>query len=94
MKRVPSYRLHKPSGRAVVTLNGKDHYLGEYGSAESREAYNRLLLQWESAGRSLSFGSKPTVAMIAADYVEFCKTYYPDRKYTHAEAVRYNGQLP
>lgn len=26
--RVPSYRLHRPSGRAVVTLGGRDHYLG------------------------------------------------------------------
>jgi hypothetical protein len=25
--RVPSYRRHKPSGQAVVTLNGKDRYL-------------------------------------------------------------------
>ena len=25
---IPSYRLHKPSGQAVVTLNGRDHYLG------------------------------------------------------------------
>jgi hypothetical protein len=26
--RIPSYREHKPSGQAVVTLNGRDHYLG------------------------------------------------------------------
>ena len=25
--RVPSYRRHKPSGQAVVTLNGRDIYL-------------------------------------------------------------------
>lgn len=23
----PTYRLHKPSGRAIVTFNGRDHYL-------------------------------------------------------------------
>jgi len=28
--RVPSYRLHKPSGQAVVTLDSRDHYLGVY----------------------------------------------------------------
>jgi hypothetical protein len=27
--RVPSYRRHKPTGQAVVTLNGKDRYLGK-----------------------------------------------------------------
>ena len=26
-KRIPSYRQHRPSGQAVVTLNGRDHYL-------------------------------------------------------------------
>ena len=30
-KKVPSYRVHKASGQAVVTLGGKDHYLGKYG---------------------------------------------------------------
>jgi hypothetical protein len=29
--RVPSYRLHKPTGLAVVTIHGKDHYLGKHG---------------------------------------------------------------
>jgi hypothetical protein len=27
--RVPSYRRHTPSGQAVVTLNGRDSYLGD-----------------------------------------------------------------
>lgn len=26
--RRPSYQRHKPSGQAVVTLNGRDFYLG------------------------------------------------------------------
>jgi hypothetical protein len=30
--RVPSYRRHKPTGQAVVTLNGKDHYLGRWNT--------------------------------------------------------------
>jgi hypothetical protein len=44
--RTPSYRLHKPSGQAVVTFSGKDHYLGRFGSPESREAYDRLVAEW------------------------------------------------
>jgi integrase len=44
--RVPSYRLHRPSGQAVVTLAGKDHYLGRHGSPESRQAYERLIAEW------------------------------------------------
>jgi hypothetical protein len=38
--RVPSYRRHS-SGNARVTINGKDHLLGKYGSKVSREKYNR-----------------------------------------------------
>ena len=34
--RVPSYRRHKPTGQAVVTLSGKDHYLGKWNTAASR----------------------------------------------------------
>jgi hypothetical protein len=37
--RPPAYRLHKPSGRAVVWINGHDAYLGAYGSPEARNAY-------------------------------------------------------
>ena len=44
-KSIPSYRLHKPSGRARVILDGKQIYLGRFGSAESREAYARLIAE-------------------------------------------------
>ena len=35
-ERLPTYRLHKPSGQAVVTLDGHDFYLGRHGSALGR----------------------------------------------------------
>jgi hypothetical protein len=41
--RVPSYRRHKPTGQAVVTLNGKDIYLGRWNISASKAEYNRLL---------------------------------------------------
>jgi hypothetical protein len=44
--RPPSYRLHRCSGQATVTLNGRDHYLGVYESPESRVAYQRLVGEW------------------------------------------------
>ena len=34
--RIPSYRRHKPSGQAVVTLNGRDFYLGKWNTKASR----------------------------------------------------------
>ena len=47
-QKLPSYRLHKASGQAVVTLRGRDHYLGSYGSAESHTDYKRLIAEWLS----------------------------------------------
>ena len=68
--RQPSYRLHKPTGQAVVTLNGRDHYLGKHGSTASRHAYDRLLAEWLENGRQLLQGEAITVAGVI-------KTYWP-----------------
>ena len=57
---LPSYRLHKPSGRAVVTLGGKDYYLGDYDSPESRENYHRALAEWMEARRSREASAAPS----------------------------------
>jgi integrase len=56
--RAPSYRKHRPSGRAVVTLAGKDHYLGKWGSAESRERYERFIAEWLASGRVTTPGPR------------------------------------
>jgi hypothetical protein len=40
---VPSYLHHKPSGQARVRIDGKDHYLGPYGSPESKAKYDLLV---------------------------------------------------
>jgi hypothetical protein len=51
--RPPLYRFHKARGSAVVTINGKNHYLGPYGSPESHEKYARLIAEWQANGRQL-----------------------------------------
>ncbi len=38
-----SYRRHKASGQAIVIIAGKDHYLGPYDSAISRDASAKLI---------------------------------------------------
>jgi integrase len=53
-RRTPSYCHHKASGQAVVRINGKDHYLGTYGSPESHAEYDRLIAEWLSHGRTLA----------------------------------------
>jgi integrase len=55
---VPSYRLHKQSGQAVVTLSDglggrRDVLLGRYGTPESRAEYARVIAEWEAGGRRL-----------------------------------------
>lgn len=48
--RIPSYRHHKPSGQAVVTLGGRDVYLGKHDTKRSREAYERVVLAYQAHG--------------------------------------------
>jgi integrase len=83
---VPSYRLHKQSGQAVVTLTDsqtgarKDTLLGGYGTPESREVYGRVLAEWEARGRRLQ-DTAPTDATVAELLVRFLKHaegYYRD----------------
>lgn len=42
-KSVPQYGLHKPTGQARVRINGRDFYLGRYGTDESRIRYGELI---------------------------------------------------
>jgi hypothetical protein len=50
---IPSYRLHKGSGQAVVVLNGKSTYLGKWNTPDSRTEYERVVAQWLAGGRGL-----------------------------------------
>ena len=45
-RHIPKYRLHKATGQAVVTLDGRDNYLGKHGTAVSRAEYERLIAEW------------------------------------------------
>ena len=77
--RTPSYRHHKPSNQAVVTLDGRDIYLGRYGSPESRAEFDRLLAEWLSNGRRLpapASGSDLTVNELARAYLRHADAYY------------------
>jgi hypothetical protein len=44
--RIPKYGLHKPSGRAVIYLDRRPVYLGEYDSPESWERYWQLVAEY------------------------------------------------
>jgi integrase len=77
--RTPSYRHHKPSNQAVVTLDRRDIYLGRYNSPESRAEFDRLLAEWLSNGRRLlapEAGSDLSVNEIAQAYLRHADAYY------------------
>jgi integrase len=75
--RVPSYRRHKPTDQAVVTIDGRDIYLGKWNSAASRAEYNRLIGEWLAAGRRLPVsGNDITVAELSRAYLAHAKSYY------------------
>jgi len=75
--RVPKYRRHKPTGQAIVTLDGRDYYLGKYRSAASRAAYQRLTAEWLlNGGRLANRGDAITVVEVFAAYMQFAKGYY------------------
>jgi integrase len=78
--RTPKYRHHKPSGLAVVTLNGHDCYLGRYGSDESQAEYKRLVAEWLASSRQVAAtatGSADlTVNELLLAYVRHADAYY------------------
>jgi integrase len=80
--RLPAYRKHKASGQAIVSLSGKIHYLGPYGSPESKAEYDRLTGGWLTRGRSQpetkAEPGKPetTVAELVLAFWTHSKTHY------------------
>ncbi len=77
--RPPSYRLHKASGQAVVTIDRKDRYLGVHGTPESRLRYERLITAWmqgEPVPARESESSDITVAEVCIQYLRWAEGYY------------------
>jgi hypothetical protein len=73
----PKYRKHRASGQAIVTLNGKDHYLGPHGTTASRNAYDRLTGEWLTAGRTNPAAeSDTTVVELLAAFRRFAVVHY------------------
>lgn len=74
---LPKYRKHRASGQAVVTLNGRDFYLGPHGTKASRLEYDRLIAEWLANGRAVHQPeAEITVSELAARYLKFAKGYY------------------
>ena len=84
-RRIPAYRLHKPTGQAVVRIDGHDYYLGKHETGASREKYDRLIAEWlTTRHRPRQEPTRPvdtgllTVNELILAYWEYAQTYYRD----------------
>ncbi len=81
-KRTPSYCRHKATGQAVVRIDGRDFYLGTYGTEESRQRYNQMIAEWYANAQALP-PRAPTkdggiaVAEMLLKYWEWAEGYLP-----------------
>jgi len=83
-RKPPSYRRHKATGYAVVTIAGRDHYLGAHGSPESIDAYKRLISEWTTAGPAATAagaaaskcGADFRICELLAAYYDHADRYY------------------
>jgi integrase len=78
-KCLPKYRKHKASAQAVVTIQGRDHYLGPHGTKASKVEYDRLTGEWMAAGRpnhATSTQCEITISEMCAGYWRHAKSYY------------------
>jgi integrase len=90
----PTYRLHKPSGRAVIQwrpLFGKNpHYLpGKHNSPESLAAYAKLLGQITSTAKpKRKITTAPaTLYGLAARFYDYAKERYQNGEATHIKSA-------
>lgn len=78
--RDPSY-IPKPtkhrSGQAVVRLNGRDHYLGKFGSPAARGEYERLIAEWLASGRRAP-QDEVAVNDLILGFLDHAAAYYKD----------------
>ncbi len=78
-KNIPSYRLHKPTGQAIVSLQGKIFYLGKYKSKASWEEYNRIIAEFLANGKKLPptrSNNDISIEELAARFLEYAESYY------------------
>ena len=75
---LPKYRKHRGSGQAVVTLNGRDFYLGPHGTKASKIEYDRFIGEWLANDRNPLHVTSQDILVIelCLRYWKFAKGYY------------------
>ncbi len=73
--RVPKYSLHRATGQARVCIDGRDQYLGQFGSPESHARYQELIDAWRLL-RQLPYRPRLTVGDLVVLYDSHATNYY------------------
>jgi integrase len=74
--RVPSYRHHKARNLAVVRLDGRDIYLGDYDSPKSHKRYKQVVAEWLAGKPEAQPAEGGTVDEIVLRFLDAHKEYY------------------
>jgi integrase len=78
MPRKPVYGLHKATGQARTTFNGKRIYLGPHGSPESRQKFEEIFARWEAAssGRTVPAVTTLSVGRLSLLFMQHAAVEY------------------
>ncbi len=62
----------------MVTIGGRDFYLGKYGTVASRKAYRRRILEWEAEGRPahVAPAGDITITEVCVAFMRHAKRHY------------------
>jgi hypothetical protein len=98
---VPHYRHYKPKDLAVVRIDGKDHYLGKFGSEVSKEKYRRQIADFLSSKplqplttEVLDPTAVPTIEKLASSHMHgYVATYYVKNGRATSEQVNIRQAL-
>ncbi|EMI42471.1 tyrosine-type recombinase/integrase [Rhodopirellula sp. SWK7] len=76
----PSYRFHKATGQAIVTVSGRDIYLGEFGSEDSIRQYAFVIAgelpATKKKQRTADANEPTTLVEVLAAFWKHAQTYY------------------
>ena len=81
---VPPFRVHKATGQAYVTLEGRRVYLGRHDAADALERYTRTIEEWKANGRQ-SLDKPPDITVVELTeryWLSVVQPRYPKRTAT------------
>ena len=78
--RIPTYRRYKPKNLGLVVIDGKQHYLGPYGSPQSFAEYDRLIQEHLSKKSVAPVGERDnpnlTIDEMVAAFWKYAEDHY------------------